>query len=278
MQTDFSYLYTNKISFIMKKNFNSVIRMMAEAARYLWEKGWAERNGGNISCNVSQYKRLFEGISPLSVELDGGVDVPALAGALLLVTGTGTRMRDVASDPMANMAVIRICDDGRHYVILAERPVRPTSELPSHLAIHNYFLQSGSPCKAVMHTHPTELVAMSHHAPFLEKDVLGTLLRSLIPETYIFCPRGLGIVSYALPGSQQLAESTLEQLRSHDVVLWEKHGVLAVGKDPVEAFDMIDILNKSAQIYVRARAMGFTPVGLTSEQMEELKKGFIPFG
>ena len=54
--------------------------------------------------------------------------------------------------------------------------------------------------------------------------------------------------------------------------------MLAVGKDPVEAFDMIDILNKSAQIYVRARAMGFTPVGLTSEQMEELKKGFIPFG
>ena len=262
----------------MKKNFNSVVRMVAEAAGYLWEKGWAERNGGNISCNISQFAKLFEGISPLSVELDGGVDVPALAGAFLLVTGTGTRMRDVASDPMANMAVIRICDDGRHYVIVAERPVRPTSELPSHLAIHNYFLQSGSPCRAVMHTHPTELVAMSHHAPFLEKDVLGTLLRSLIPETYIFCPKGLGIVPYALPGSQKLAEKTLEELRSHDVVLWEKHGVLAVGKDPVEAFDMIDILNKSAQIYVRARAMGFVPAGLTQEQMEELKKNFIPFG
>jgi rhamnulose-1-phosphate aldolase len=102
-------------------------------------------------------------------------------------------------------------------------------------------------------------------------------LRSLIPETYIFCPKGLGIVPYALPGSQQLAENTLEQLRSHDVVLWEKHGVLAVGKDPVEAFDMIDILNKSAQIYMSARAMGFVPAGLTSEQMEELKKNFIPF-
>ena len=56
-----------------------------------------------------------------------------------------------------------------------------------------------------------------------------------------------------------------------------KHGVLAVGKDPVEAFDMIDILNKSAQIYLRARAMGFVPAGLTPEQMEELKKNFIPF-
>ena len=261
----------------MKKNFNSVVRLMAEAAGYLWEKGWAERNGGNISYNVSEFKKLFEGISPLSVELDGGVYVPSLAGALLLVTGTGTRMRDLASDPMANMAVIRICDDGRHYVILAEKPVRPTSELPSHLAIHDFFVQSGSSCRAVVHTHPTELVAMSHHAPFLEKDVLGTLLRSMIPETYIFCPKGLGIVPYALPGSQKLAANTLEELRSHDVVLWEKHGVLAVGKDPVESFDMIDILNKSAQIYLRARAMGFVPAGLTPEQMEELKKNFIPF-
>ena len=33
----------------MKKNYNSVVRMMAEAAGELWEKGWSERNGGNIS-------------------------------------------------------------------------------------------------------------------------------------------------------------------------------------------------------------------------------------
>ena len=191
-------------------------------------EGLGGRNGGNISCNVSQFKEFFEGISPLSVELDGS-GCAGFGRRITTVTGTGTRMRDVASDPMATMAVIRICDDGRHYVIVAERPVRPTSELPSHLAIHNYFLQSGSSCRAVIHTHPTELVAMSHHAPFLEKDVLGTLLRSMIPETYIFCPKGVGIVPYVLPGSNKLAENTLEQLHSHDVVIWEKHGVLAVG-------------------------------------------------
>ena len=154
----------------MKKNFNSVVRLMTEAAGYLWEKGWAERNGGNISYNVSEFKKLFEDISPLSVELDGGVYVPSLAGALLLVTGTGTRMRDLASDPMANMAVIRICDDGRHYVILAEKPVRPTSELPSHLAIHDFFVQSGF-LQQGSGTHTSYRTGgdVASHAPFLEK-------------------------------------------------------------------------------------------------------------
>ena len=29
------------------------IEVVAEVAGYLWERGWAERNGGNISVNVT---------------------------------------------------------------------------------------------------------------------------------------------------------------------------------------------------------------------------------
>lgn len=59
----------------------------------------------------------------------------------------------------------------------------------------------------------------------------------MIPETRAFCPKGLGIVPYELPGSERLADRTIEQLGDYDVVMWEKHGALAVGEDPVEAFD-----------------------------------------
>ncbi len=31
------------------------INKVAEVAGYLWEKGWAERNGGNITVNVSEF-------------------------------------------------------------------------------------------------------------------------------------------------------------------------------------------------------------------------------
>ena len=76
-----------------------------------------------------------------------------------------------------------------HYEIIADNPVMPTSELPSHLCVHNYLIGKGSTYKATVHTHPIELVAMSHHKPFLEKDVLTNILWSMIPETKAFCAR-----------------------------------------------------------------------------------------
>ena len=53
--------------------------------------------------------------------------------ARFYVTGTGKRMRYVAKDPFANGSLIRIAADGKSYDILAEQPIPPTSELPSHL-------------------------------------------------------------------------------------------------------------------------------------------------
>ena len=138
--------------------------------------------------------------------------------------------------------------------------------LPGRAALVNY--------KAALHTHPIELVAMSHTDKFLEKDVLTNLLWSMIPETKAFCPRGLGIVRYELPGSQKLAEATLAQLDDYDVTLWEKHGVCAVGCDIMEAFDQVDVLNKSAQIYINAKCMGYEPDGMSLAQMQEMTKAF----
>ena len=31
------------------------IGKVAEVAGYLWEKGWAERNGGNITVNITEF-------------------------------------------------------------------------------------------------------------------------------------------------------------------------------------------------------------------------------
>ena len=170
--------------------------------------------------------------------------------------------------------MIRILDDCASYVIIADRPVLPTSELPSHLSVHNYLLSVGSPYRASLHTHPIELVAMSHNRRFLEKDVATELLWSMIPETKAFCPRGLGIVPYQLPGSVELAEATIRELSDYDVVMWEKHGVFAVDTDITAAFDQVDVLNKSALIYMAARNMGFEPEGMSREQMRGLTEAF----
>lgn len=62
-----------------------------------------------------------------------------------------------------------------------------------------------------------------------------------------------------LPSSVELAEATIKELQDYDVVMWEKHGVFAVDCDAMQAFDQIDVLNKSALIYIAAKNMGFEP-------------------
>lgn len=251
------------------------IAKVAEVAGYLWQKGWAERNGGNITINVTHLvDDAIRSLPAIGPKTSFGMYLPHLKGGYFFCKGTNRRMRDLARFPMDNGSLVRICDDCETYEMIADKPVKPTSEIASHLCVHNYLIGSGSAYKATIHTHPIELVAMTHNQAFLQKDVLTKLLWSMIPETRAFCPRGLGIVPYQLPSSVELAQATVKELADYDVVMWEKHGVCAVGEDVMEAFDMIDVLNKSALIYISARNMGFEPDGMSNQQMEELKVAF----
>ena len=251
------------------------VEKVAEVAGYLWQKGWAERNGGNITVNITEHiDNAIRAMPAITSPIAIGTTLPNLKGCYFFCKGTNKRMRDLARRPMENGSIIRILDDCSNYEIIADSPVMPTSELPSHLAVHNYLIGKGSAYKASLHTHPIELVAMSHNPAYLEKDVLTKLLWSMIPETKAFCPRGLGIIPYKLPSSVELAEATIKELQDYDVVMWEKHGVFAVDCDAMQAFDQIDVLNKSALIYVAAKSMGFTPDGMTDEQMAEMTRAF----
>lgn len=251
------------------------IDKIAEVAGYLWQNGWAERNGGNITVNIT---RLIDDevrhLPAISEPKAIGSFLPHLKGTYFFCKGTQKRMRDLARWPMQNGSVIRILDDCEHYEIIADEPVLPTSELPSHLTVHNHLIEKDSSYTATVHTHPIELVAMSHNRAFLGKDVLTKKLWSMIPETKAFCPLGLGIIPYELPSSVELANATLKELDDYDVVLWEKHGVFAQGLDVMDAFDQIDVLSKSAKIYLSAKAMGFEPEGMSDEQMAEMTRAF----
>jgi rhamnulose-1-phosphate aldolase len=253
----------------------AAVGQVAEVAGYLWEKGWAERNGGNITLNVTEFAdEQMRNLPAISQQFPIGFKLEKIIGFFFYCKGTNKRMRDLARWPMAHGSIIRVCPNGTHYEIVGDSVVMPTSEICSHLLMHEHFQNVNNGYKAVVHTHPTELIAMSHCEEFLKKDVLTQLLWSMIPETRAFCPKGLGIVKYKIPGSTELAEATVEQLGEYDVVLWEKHGVVSVSTEPGEAFDMIDTLVKSSLIYIASKNMGFTPTGLTSERLNAMKATF----
>lgn len=92
------------------------------------------------------------------------------------------------------------------------------------------------------------------------------------PETMIFIPAGVGFVPYLIPGTTTIGEQTVKVLENHDATLWEKHGIFATGRTPLETFDMIDLLAKSASIWFLCRSAGYDPEGLTGSQLTELSK------
>jgi len=251
---------------------------MSEVASYLWQKGWAERNAGNMSVNISEFitpenAAAVANDNPPFYSLP--LSLPALAGNYFLVTGTGKRMRDIARDFDHNAIMIRVSDDGNGYLLIKYDPsqpnLMPTSELPSHLSIHEQLVTEGKRERTVVHTHPNELVSLTHIRDYCDQEALNNLLWGMHPETMVVVPEGAGFVPYLLTGSLEIAEATLQKFKHHQVVVWEKHGCFAIGKDVFEAFDLIDTLAKSALIYFQCRTAGYQPEGLTQEQLADLK-------
>lgn len=246
---------------------------IASVAGWLWQRGWAERNAGNISVRLDRADLQKTILNPESNATVLPKAFPGLGGQVFLVTGTNTRMRDVAAKPLYNLLLIKITDDGTRYQIMSSTgntQLRPTSELSSHLCIHEMLVNKRPAHRVVMHAHVTELIALTQIRELCDLQKLNSILLGMHPETRIFIPAGVGFVPYLLPGTTTIGESTVKALEDHDSALWEKHGIFATGRTPQETFDLIDILAKSASIWFLCRSAGYDPEGLTGSQLEEL--------
>jgi len=259
----------------LNKKVEHIILEVAEVADYLWQRGWAERNAGNISVNINHLMTEGSQIDAEDPYHDLSLSYPLLANHFFLVTGTGKRMRDLAREPLQNALIIKMNEHGNGYWILSQKKninhFLPTSELSSHLGIHQMIAEKGSDQKVVMHTHVSELIAITQNPEFCNADKLNQLIWGMHPETMVFIPQGIGFVPYVIPGSEEIAEETLKALENHDIVLWEKHGIFAIGGTVFDTFDNIDIVSKSVKIWFMCRSAGFEPQGLDQEKLNALK-------
>ena len=247
------------------------IAEITDTARNLWEKGWAERNAGNISVNVTgllstEELSLFNTVAS---QPSHGTRY-TVKDQVYIVTAAGSRMRDLARHPWEHLCLLKTDASGSRYQQWPEKGRMPTSELSTHLAVHDMLVRTHSPAKALVHTHATELIALTQIREFCSTRSLNHLLWTMHPETIMFVPKGLGFIPFELPGSAGIAEVTAKTLEKHPVALWEKHGVLATGTTSADAFDTIDLLAKSARIFFMVKSAGFDPEGLTDAQLNEL--------
>jgi rhamnulose-1-phosphate aldolase len=269
-----------KKSKIKNKELKKLIKDIKTVASLFHSRGWAESNAGNLSVNVTSI--IEQDDADFSYETETrplGRKYPSLAGKYFIMSGSGIRFREIADKFLSNSVLMKISEDGDgyHYMRNNGAPfsrIRPTSELPTHLAIHEFINNEGRGEKVVFHTHVNELIALTHSKEYLAQGKLTSLLFAMHPEVSINVPKGVGILPYMLPGTMEIAEATVNLLKNHNLILWEKHGIFAIGDSPCECFDKIDIISKAARIYLLCKMYGFEPEGISEGNIRELKDFF----
>lgn len=255
--------------------FERLVSEAVKAAGDLWQKGWAERNAGNVSVRLSP-AALSRGFTPSTDWLPVGAAVPEVGGEHFLFTGTGRFMRNVELDPARNLGAIELDPTGENYRVVwgYEQGGQPTSELTPHLRAHAARkVASRGRDRAVIHTHPSQLIALTYSMD-LNSTSLTRLLWEMHTECIVVFPRGCGYLEWLLPGSDDLARATAEVLQKRPMALWQYHGIVAAGADLDEAFGLIDTAEKAARIYLTAASLGPVTRRLSTPQLTALAKKF----
>jgi L-fuculose-phosphate aldolase len=133
-------------------------------------------------------------------------------------------------------------------------PHRPSVEQPFHQTIY----QRRPDLRAIVHAHPSALVAFS-----LARKVPDT---SLVPTMRLVCGEP-GLAVYAIPGSRALGENIASVFATgKNAVVLENHGAVVGGRDLFDAFMIFETLEYSARLEIDARRLG-TPSGLGAEEL-----------
>jgi rhamnulose-1-phosphate aldolase len=259
----------------LAQNVYKEIDKISKVAGYLWQREWVERNGGNISMNLTPFFNTEE--EPDTTHFVSHNFPSEAAGLYIFVTGAGCYIRSLVDDIEAASCILYINKEATGYSIIwggDAEGFRPTSELASHLEIHLFNKKNNPENLAVLHAHPIELIIMSHHPIFKDEEKLNQSIWSMCPEVRVYVPRGINCTPYAITQSDELANATTHAFTYRDIALWEKHGATTTAPDVMQAWDFLDVANKGAKLLLGAWAAGFEPAGLSKAQLNGLEELF----
>jgi L-fuculose-phosphate aldolase len=164
---------------------------------------------------------------------------------LLAITATG-----VPYDTMTLDHVIVVDHEGEP--VVGDAP--PSTEMLLHVAIYRARPDVG----AVMHTHSLYASALA---------ATGASVPPIIDEMVVYLGDSIQVSEYAFPSTEELGERVVDALGERNAALIRNHGLVAVGRTPVEALRSCQIAERIAHIYTLARSLG-TPQPLPPEAIE----------
>jgi len=184
-------------------------RQIVDALRYLEDIGLNFGYSGNISAKIDENH--------------------------IIITPTGLRKSKLSPEDLV------IVDLYGHP--LKENSKKPSSELPTHLAIY----KARKDVRAIVHVHP------------IYSSVFAVLHENVLPvleETVIFLGGEIKVAEYAPTGTDKLGENVVKALEDRSAVILANHGLLTVGRSVNEAVELAVYAERAAKIYFFAKLMG----------------------
>lgn len=255
-----------------------LLKQMGEVGAQLSEIGATEGAAGNISLCMRDTLEVRE-FFPQMKEIELPVPAPELAGATILATGSGRRLRDIAEAPTANLAAIIVDDGGKtgRMFTAVDCPFkRVTSEFNSHLAVHHDQMRA-RPIRshAIVHAQPKYLTFLSHLPKYQDERYLNSHLMRWQPETILNFPEGIGVLPFLLPGSVHLMLETMLCLREHQLVIWSQHGVMTRADESiVHALDLVEYAETAAHYEVLNLSTGEASGGISPENIRAVAESW----
>jgi L-fuculose-phosphate aldolase len=121
--------------------------------------------------------------------------------------------------------------------------MNPSMETMMHLAVYSKCPE----VKSIVHAHPVITTAFIISGKSIKTNLAG--------ESYAILGKPV-IVSYALMGTQTLANLVADASRKGRVILMQNHGVLTTGKSLFEAYDCMEVLEACAKLNLFTEILG----------------------
>lgn len=151
--------------------------------------------------------------------------------------------------------------DRRGKVVAGRYP--PSTELPMHMILYDHRPWA----RGIVHTHSVYATAFA---------CLG---QEIPPAHYLiaFIGSRIPVAPYAPYGTAELGRRAVEALGDCRAVLLQNHGVVTVGRTVAEAQTLAEIVEYTAEVCYKARAIG-APVLLSDDELTRLRAQFETYG
>lgn len=146
----------------------------------------------------------------------------------MLVTPSGLDYLSLKPEDMAKVNINTLEWEGKY---------KPTSEKGIHAGVYVERQDAG----AVIHSHPTFCSVMASARKTLP--VINDRMKQLIGGE-------VRVSGYGLPGTKKLRKNTLIGLEGRNATFMANHGVLCVGRNMDEAFEIMATMEECCRLYL----------------------------